>query len=1363
MIRNLARNTFRASSVIVGVLLILLALFTVSARLGLPLLAAQKANIESLVSDYLNSPVEIGALSVRWQGFGPMLLAEQVSVQDTGEHSVTLDELLIDLNLAKSLLRGLPIINELSLVGARLAVEADVNGQFRLHGTGSNGLDVRSAAQTAESVASASQAGGIDIVGWLFNASKVALLDTQLTLIDAANDQTLVISELNVRAENDAQVHQVRVDALLPPSLGGRLEVGLDMIGQSSALSESEGSLYVAAETISFDGVMTLLRSLGVDAAQSVNLPGLDAEASMEIWGRWQDGQMISASGPVTIGQVRDTVTGNTLLDSARAQLRLIYSDQSIDVLATDMQANLGNSSVQIERLKASRMVDVPQLQSQADEDNEVNASRVPASTEDHRQSDKATWHFSGASSRVPADIILSLASFASSSFQPASERSKDKLTADGQINNLSFDISGNLERPIINASMDIDRLAFKGSQYLPSFGAISGELSMADSTGQLRLRAKSIPLSWPVASDVALELDAIETSIDIDIRDSDKVVFNANLQLSDDGIVGSTRAKVTLEPDLSPHLDLQSQFDLSDITAIKPWLPRKLMKPLAAQWLDSAITAGAAADGSLLFFGHLAEFPFEQGQGVFKGDVEIRDGELDYLSGWPRASAINGKLYLDGLSFVAVAENASLGQFNVSQTRVSIANLAVPTLILSGTASGGFQQIVDFGVEGPLTSILGPVIGDMSGSGTTQMDLALELSLYQRPAEGVQNQASSTWRPFSINGSLFLDNNDVTFGRAGLELIGATGAVSFSRQGIAINNLQGQLLNHNVLLSGETIGQGSGANTVLTITGVMEANDLLAHYGNPLDQFITGASQWRATITAPHSLQRVTEEGVRLSVSSDLVGSQLLLPVPFNKSNATPVDFTLSTAFRDGAAEQHWDAVYGDQLHARVTLVDQGLQLLDVQLGQGALADASESDAINGIRLQGSVPSLAADQWIETVTRYINSLPGSEQAAQPILPVLTDLTTDALILGRFDFGQATMRSETDETYLNMAFTNALLKGSLSYPREYWQKQTPVKADLELLDWSVIDALSEGGQSDDAATSVALDPTSLPPIEASVSLLRHDYLQVRDLSMRAQPNLSGLDITTLGFAYDTMRLVGQGYWYLQDPQNVNPELTGKHASRLNMVLQSDDFGEGFDEVGLEGIVSDAQGSISMQLSWPGALYKPEINRLDGEVTVSLESGSIVPLEPAAGRVIGLFALQALPRRLDLDFKDLTGEGLAFTSIAGSAVIEGGIAEVPLLQLTGPVGVVDITGSSDLNTRQFNQRVTVLPRVSAALPVIGAISAGASGGIGALIATGVLKALGVDFDRIGLRTYELTGDWSEPEFAPVPLELLRRKN
>lgn len=1359
MIRNAARHTFRVSYLIAGVLLILLALLTVSVRVGLPLVAGHKASIESLISDYLDSPVEIGGLSVSWEGFGPLLRAEQVSVLEVGEQTVTLDELLIDLNLAKSLLRGVPIINELSLVGASLAIEADVNGQFRLHGMESVGNEL----VADDGITPAPSERGVDIVAWLFNASKVALLDTKLTLIDVINDRTLVIEDLNVRAENNAQVHQIRVDAQLPVSLGGRLEAGLDMVGQSSSLAQSDGSLYFAVDSINLDGLITLLRSGGFVSAAHLQLPSVDAAASMEIWGRWQDGQLVSASGPVKISKVLDTVSGDTLLDGASAQLRLTRSDLSIDVLATDVQASLGESSLQIDRLMASRTARLLSTQGQDNEGGLETLSGEDASvTNEGGQHQEKAWQFSGAASQIPVDLIMSLASIASPALQSTLESMPGGVSADGQINNLSFDVSGSLEQPFINVSMDIDGLALDGGQNLPSFGPVSGELSMANSTGQLSLGAFSMPFSWPVASDVALQVDSLDTTIDIDIRDPDRVMFSANVQLADEGIDTSTRARLILMPDLSPHLDLQSQFDLADITAFKSWLPRKLIKPAATRWVDNAITGGSGADGSLLFFGHLADFPFKDGQGVFRGDVDIRDGELAYLSGWPQATDINGTLQLNGLSLVGVAQDSTLGEFNVSQTRVSIANLALPTLKLSGTASGGFQEVVDFGVNGPLTSILKPAIGDMSGSGTAEMDLSLELSLYAKPSDSNEGPLASAWRPFSINGSVFLDNNDIMFGRAGLELTGATGAVAFNRQGIVINNLQGQVLGHDVLLSGKTAGQGVNADTAITITGVMEANDLLAHYGNPLDQFIRGASQWSATITAPHSLQRVADEGVRLSINSDLVGAQLLLPPPFNKGNPAPVDFTLSTAFRDGAAQQQWDAVYGDELHARVMLTNQALQSLHVQLGQGKISDDSQIILAEGIRLQGSVTSLAADDWIETVARYINSLPAGEQGAQPILPISTDLATDALILGRYDFGRASMLANTDETYVNMEFSNPSLKGSLSYPREYWTKQIPLKANLELLDWSVIDALSDSAGPNAGGASDALDPRLLPPVEARVSLFRHDNLQARDLLMRTQPNVSGLDITTLGFAYDTMRMVGQGYWYLQDPQNVNDSLTGKHTSQLNMVLQSDDFGAGFDEIGLSGIVDDAQGNIEMQLSWPGALYKPEIAQLDGQVNVALQSGSIVQLEPAAGRVIGLFALQALPRRLDLDFKDLTGEGLAFTSIAGGAIIDDGVAQVPLLQLTGPVGVVDIVGSSNLNTRQFNQQVTVLPRVSAALPVIGAISAGATGGIGALIATGVLKALGVDFDRIGLRTYQLTGSWTEPEFAPVASEFLQRR-
>lgn len=308
-----------------------------------------------------------------------------------------------------------------------------------------------------------------------------------------------------------------------------------------------------------------------------------------------------------------------------------------------------------------------------------------------------------------------------------------------------------------------------------------------------------------------------------------------------------------------------------------------------------------------------------------------------------------------------------------------------------------------------------------------------------------------------------------------------------------------------------------------------------------------------------------------------------------------------------------------------------------------------------------------------------------------------------------------------------------------------------MNAQFEHIDMAIIDALNTKEAAPTGPISAPLDPRILPPIEAKIVRFTRNEQTIKNLVLRAQPDISGLQVTTLGFAYENMQLVGQGYWRLKDPQGVNPDFKDQHQTQLELVLQSDDFGKGFAHIGLNDVISQGQGAAELQLSWPGPAYLPSLADLDGRIKLNIEQGNIIPVEPGAGRIVGLFALQALPRRLNLDFTDISNDGLAFKRITGDAFIDKGVVDVSLVQLTGPIGVVDVVGKSDLNTREFDQKITVLPRVSAALPIIGVISGGASAGVGALIATGVLKALGIDLDRIGLREYDLTGTWDEPVF------------
>ena len=1349
MIAKTAQRSLRVFLLMVGVLIIVLALCTVVARIGLPLVASHKSDIEARISDYLNSPVEIGDLSLRWKGSGPMLHASNVSVYESDERSVQLDEVLIDINLARSLLQGIPIINELSLVGARLAFESDADGQFGFHGTKS----IAASDSIENGVTSRKRSRGVDIVAWLFNARKVGLLNTELVLSDLKTGRRIVIDDLNILAENNGDNHMLRVDAQLPEALGGYIELGVDLAGDSDALDQSDGNWHMSAESFSISGLTSALRMSGLLASEAPAPLDIDALGTIEMWGNWQDGQTVSAHGPLKLTEIVEKATGETLLDSASAQYQLTHDGRTTSMRVSDIQANHGTDEFQLDEVLVNRWLPMELQDSQGFPSGTSDGSEpvlLAASGSD------PLWELAVSGSEVPLALTGRLAAIVLYQSQPDLVEQLLKANIKGSIRGLVFDVAGLPHSSTIDWQGDISDLTIDNMAGLPAFGPVSGPMSIKNSVGTVQLSAKQMPFSWSTASDTPLKIDSLAGTVDINISDLQRLQIGANIQLADNGISADTSIKSTLVPGAQPHLHIQSQFESDDISQIAAWLPREKLSPGAINWLEQAFVSGKARDGSLLFFGNVADFPFRNGEGVFNAEVKTDQAELSFLDSWPAAKNVNADIELNGLTLTAMAENSDLDKFLATTTKVSINDLALPVLNLSTTAQGGLQDLADFAVNGPLQETLKPVFEDVSGTGETQMDLELSVALFDEPAAAYNTARVGAWKPLEFTGSVFLNNNDITFGLADLVLEDTAGAVGFNEHGIAINNLGGNLLGQAVRVSGQTQGQGPSATTTIDITGALEANDFMAHYENPLDQFIRGASQWDVTLVAPHSEQRMIDEGVKLTIASDLTGSSLLLPAPFDKGTSTARRFTLNTAFRTDSDNQLWSVHYGEELRTRVWLVDDTFESMLIELGQTALTDEAElAMPPPGIRLEGQVSSLAADGWIETVARYIDSVPETEGDPEPILPIAVELRTDQLIFGQESFGNASLVANTDNNYLNFIIENAALTGNLRYPREHWDKSKVLTTTIESLDWSVIDALAEAPDDSvsGSANSEPLDPRLLPRVEAKISLLIRDGIRLRDLNVRTEPNVSGLDITTLGFAHDTTRLVGQGHWYLRDPQGVNTELAGKHTTQLDLVLQSDDFGVGLEELGLGGIIADGQGTVELQVNWPGPLYSPDIARLDGTAKIDLKAGSIIPVEPGGGRVVGLFAMQALPRRLNLDFKDLTNEGLAFTSISGTANIDNGVADVPLLQLTGPIGVVDIEGTSDLNTQEFNQEVNVVPRISAALPIIAAASAGATAGIGTLVAAGLLKAMGLDIDRIGLRTYSLTGKWTDPVVTP----------
>ena len=155
--------------------------------------------------------------------------------------------------------------------------------------------------------------------------------------------------------------------------------------------------------------------------------------------------------------------------------------------------------------------------------------------------------------------------------------------------------------------------------------------------------------------------------------------------------------------------------------------------------------------------------------------------------------------------------------------------------------------------------------------------------------------------------------------------------------------------------------------------------------------------------------------------------------------------------------------------------------------------------------------------------------------------------------------------------------------------------------------------------------------------------------------------------------------------------------------------------------------------------------------------MDFNKGRILDIEPGAGRIVGLLALQELPRRLRLDFKDALRGGMEFSNISGTIEISEGEADTRLIRMQGPIGVIDIVGGVNLIDQTYDQHIVFLPRVGSSLPVLGALAGGVVVGLGVLLTEKILRRLGVNLDDIGRREYTLTGTWEEPQFEEIIFE------
>ena len=161
------------------------------------------------------------------------------------------------------------------------------------------------------------------------------------------------------------------------------------------------------------------------------------------------------------------------------------------------------------------------------------------------------------------------------------------------------------------------------------------------------------------------------------------------------------------------------------------------------------------------------------------------------------------------------------------------------------------------------------------------------------------------------------------------------------------------------------------------------------------------------------------------------------------------------------------------------------------------------------------------------------------------------------------------------------------------------------------------------------------------------------------------------------------------------------------------------------------------------------------------MAISFKKGRVTHLSKetektlAFGKLLSILSLQTIPRRLQLDFSDLSKDGYSFDLFKGNFVINNGVMKTDDSYIDGPVAYATMKGDLNLDKKLYNLDLNVSPHITASLPIVVAIAGGPIAGPIAGIATWVAsKIINKGVEKISGYTYKISGPWLEPVVQQV---------
>jgi len=253
-------------------LLMLLALALAGARVAVFYVHDYKEQIAGIASSYLGSPVQIDNVDLVWDRFDAMasLSGVRIKSENGARTLLVLPRLELLLNARDIILQRKLTVRRVTLHG--LSIHASYEGSGNISVVGYR------AGAGGSSTESSTRRNSNGPLAWLFNAGSIAILDSEILLSDRKRNREYKLDKLDIRAWNEGDQHQIRINSALPNALGDSSTAAFNFRGKADDIQQWQGEVYFKGAKLDLKELASIGKLEGVD---------MNGKADLQLWGSW--------------------------------------------------------------------------------------------------------------------------------------------------------------------------------------------------------------------------------------------------------------------------------------------------------------------------------------------------------------------------------------------------------------------------------------------------------------------------------------------------------------------------------------------------------------------------------------------------------------------------------------------------------------------------------------------------------------------------------------------------------------------------------------------------------------------------------------------------------------------------------------------------------------------------------------------------------------------------------------------------------------------------------------------------------------------------------------------------------------------